>query len=139
MAHKVDSCIFFVELLHFVGRETNGSRAEKVIQMVWIGRAGYRSYPCLARKHPHESELCRSDAFALRPPADELHERHIVSKSFGRELRQVPPTVSLFEAAVLVDYARKESTPQRAIGNETDARLPVGRSLMTFSKNLFCP
>ena len=121
MAYKVDSCVFFVELLHFVWSETNGRRTEKIIQMGRIGRAGYRGYPRLARKHPYEGELRRSHTFALRPFADKCHERHVVFQRFRGELRQVPATVALVETAVLVDYTRKERTSQRAIGNEADA------------------
>ena len=113
MAYKVDSCVFFVELLHFVWSETNGRRTEKIIQMGRIGRAGYRGYPRLARKHPYEGELRRSHTFALRPFADKCHERHVVFQRFRG--------VALVETAVLVDYTRKERTSQRAIGNEADA------------------
>ena len=100
--------------------------------MVGIGRAGYRGYPRLAREHPHEGELRRSNAFALRPFADKGDERHIVFQCFGCELRQIPSAVSLFEAAVLVDYAREESTSQRAIGNETDAQFFKRRKYLRF-------
>lgn len=86
-----------------------------------IGRAGYRGYPRLARKHPHEGELRRSNAFALRPFTDKCHKRHIVFQGFGCELRQIPSAVALVETAVLADYTREKRTSQRAIGNEADA------------------
>lgn len=110
MSHQVYPGTGGIKFRHFVGSQSHRGGTKKVIQMDRIGRAGNRNYPRFSREHPYQGELRRSHAFAFRPLLNEINQRHIVFQRFRLELRQVIPSVTLLETAVLVDHTGKKCT-----------------------------
>src|SRR4029453_8859028 len=77
------------------------------------------------RQHPRQRELRRLATLLRRDLPDALDEAHVLSEVLLAEARELPAPVVLGQVFRLLEVARQEAAPERAVGDEADAQLPA--------------